>query len=120
METTVLGEILGSRAAEAVLLHIFHHGESYGRAISADFGLTLFPIQRQLDKFEKAGVLVSKRQGRTLVFMWNEKSRVARRMKSLVEAVYDGLSLDEREKIFHVRRRPRSKDKPVIYRAPGS
>lgn len=115
MEMTILGDVLGGRAAEAVLLHIYHYGESYGRAIASDSEMTLFPIQRQLDKFEKAGVLACKKHGRTLVFTWNAKSRFAMRMKSLVEVVYEGMSLEEREGRFPVRRRPRSKDKPVIY-----
>ncbi len=112
---TVLGEVFGGRAAEAVLLHVCHYGDSYGRAISSDFGLTLFPVQRQLDKFEKAGVLVRKEQGKTVVFTWNAKSRFAKRMRNLVEVVYEGMSLEEREIRFPVRRRPRSKDKPIIY-----
>ena len=115
---TVLGDVLGSRAAEAVLLHVYHYGESYGRAVSSDFGLTLYPIQRQLDKFEKAGVLVRKTHGRTVVFTWNAKSRFAKRMKDLVEVVYEGMPLEEREARFSVRRRPRSKDKPIIYHKP--
>jgi len=115
MELTVLGEVMGGRAAEAVMLHLCHYGESYGRAIASDFGVTLYPIQRQLDKFEKAGVLVRKNHGKTVVFAWNAKSRFAKRMKSLVEVVYEGMSLEEREARFSVRRRPRSKDKPVIY-----
>ncbi|HEX7260326.1 MAG TPA: hypothetical protein VF258_00770 [Luteolibacter sp.] len=118
MEMTVLGEVFGGRAAEAVLLHVFHYNESYGRAISSDFGLTLFSVQRQLDKFEKAGVLVRKQQGKTVVFMWNAKSRFAKRMKNLVEVVYEGMSLEERETRFSVRRRPRAKDKPIIYSKP--
>jgi len=113
MQSTVLGEVFGSRAADAVLLHIFHYGESYGRAISNDVGMTLFPVQRQLDKFEKAGVLICKKQGRTLVFTWNIKSRFARHVRDLVGVVYDNMSLDEREVRFPTRRRPRSKDKPV-------
>jgi hypothetical protein len=118
MEMTVLGEVFGGRAAEAVLLHIFHYGESYGRAISSDFETTLFPVQRQLDKFEKAGVLVCKKQGKTLVFTWNAKSRFAKRMKDLVEVVYEGMTLEERERRFSIRRRPRAKDKPIIYSKP--
>jgi len=115
---TVLGEVFGGRAADAVLLHIYHYGESYGRAISTDVDMTLFPIQKQLDKFEKAGVLVCKKQGRTLVFTWNTKSRFARQIKNLVEVVYEGMSLEERESRFPTRRRPRSKDKPIIYSKP--
>jgi hypothetical protein len=81
-------------------MHVYHYGESYGRAISSDFGLTVFPVQRQLDKFEKAGVLVRKKQGKTVVFTWNAKPRFAKRMKTLVEVVYQEMSLDEREARF--------------------
>lgn len=115
MELTALGEVFGGSAAEAVMLHVYHYGESYGRAISSDFNISLFPVQRQLDKFERAGVLVCKKQGKTLLFTWNLKSRFAKRVKDLVEVVYEGMSLEEREMRFPVRRRPRTKDKPIIY-----
>jgi hypothetical protein len=118
MEMTTLGEVFGGSAAEAVLLHLYHYGESYGRAISSDFNITLFSVQRQLDKFEKAGVLVCKKQGKTLVFTWNAKSRFAMRMKELVAVVYEGMSLEERETLFPTRRRPRSKEKPITYSKP--
>ncbi len=118
MEMTVIGELFGGKPAEAVLLHVFHYGESYGRAIASDFKMTLFPVQRQLDKFEKAGVLVCKKQGNTLLFTWNAKSRIAKRVKDLVEVVYDGMSLDEREARFPVRRRPRGKGKPIMQANP--
>ncbi len=114
----MLGEVFGGKAAEAVLLHVYHYSESYGRAISSDFDLTLFPIQRQRDKFERAGVLVRKNHGKTVVFTWNAKSRFGKRMKSLVEVVYEGMSLEEREIRFPVRRRPRAKDKPIMYNKP--
>lgn len=115
---TALGEVFGGIAAESVLLHVYHYGESYGRAISSDFDIALFSVQRQLDKFEKAGVLVCKKHGKTLVFTWDAKSRFAARVKDLVEVVYEGLSLEEREKRFSVRRRPRAKDKPIVYSGP--
>ena len=116
---TILGDLVGSRSAEAALLHLFHHGESYGRAIAADMGVSLDSVQRQLDKFEKAGILVSTRQGRTLVYGWNPKSRFATRLKDLVSVVYEGIPLDVTGRIFPTRRRPRAKDKPVISKSGG-
>lgn len=113
MDSGVLAELFGSRAAEAVLLHLYHYGESYGRAVSADLEVSLDSVQRQLNKFERSGVMVSKRQGRTLLYSWNPKSRVAKRLKDLVAVVYDGIPLDRRQKMFHTRRRPRAKDKPI-------
>ena len=118
MKLTFLADLTGSRAAEAVLLHIYHYGESYGRAISSDLKVSLDSVQRQLDKLEGAGLLVCKRQGRTLVYTWNAKKRAANRLKDLVGIAYEGMSLEVREMRFSVRRRPRSKDKPVIYSKP--
>jgi hypothetical protein len=113
MDSGILAELFGSRAAEAVLLHLYHYGESYGRAVSSDLEISLDSVQRQFDKFERSGVMVSKRQGRTLLYRWNPKSRVSKRLQDLVAVVYDGIPLQSREKLFHTRRRPRGKDKPL-------
>jgi hypothetical protein len=113
MRSTALAEMFGSRAAESVLLHAFHHGETYGRAVAADFSVSLDSVQRQLEKFERSGVFVSKRQGRTLVFSWNPKSRVALRLRDLVAVIHEGIPVDQKTRMFP-RRRPRAKDKPVL------
>lgn len=113
MNLTSLGDILGNRSAEAALLHLFHYGETYGRAISNDLNLSLEPIQRQLEKFRLAGVLVSKKQGRTLIYTWNPKSRAASRLKDLVEVCYQSIPQERRTELFSTRRRPRAKDKPT-------
>jgi hypothetical protein len=114
MLTTALQDLFGGKAAEAVLLSMFHYGESYGRAVSRDFAVSLDSVQRQLDRFERSGALVCKRQGRTLVYSWNPKSRVASRLRDLTGVIYDGLSSEARQQLFAERRQPRSKDKPVI------
>ncbi len=114
MKLTFLADLLGSSAAEAALLHLFHYGESYGRAISADFGVSLDSVQRQLDKLERNGMLICKWQGRTLVYHWNPKSRAAARLKDLVSVAYDGMSPEISMEKFATRRGHRSKDKPVI------
>ena len=114
MNLTVLGDLFGSRAAESVLLHVLHYGETYGRAVSADFSISLDSVQRQLEKFQRSGVLVSKRQGRTLVYSWNPKARIAEKVKDLVALVYEGIPRQRRTEIFANRRRPRAKDKPVV------
>lgn len=114
MKWTVLADLWGSRAAEAALLHLFHYGESHGRAVSRDFSVSLDSVQRQLDRFERTGILVCKSQGRTLVYSWNGKSRLAKRMRELVDVAYSGLSAEAKSQLFSERRQPRAKDKPVI------
>lgn len=116
MNSTALADLFGSRAAESVLLHLYHYGETHGRAVSADFSISLDSVQRQLEKFARSGTLVSKVQGRTHVYRWNPKSRLAGRLKELVAVVYDGIPLEKRVILFAVRRRPRAKGKVVIQR----
>jgi DNA-binding transcriptional ArsR family regulator len=118
MKLTFLADLTGSLAAEAALLHLFHHGETYGRAVSADFGVSLDSVQKQLDKLERTGILISKWQGRTLIFNWNPKSRAASRLKDLVGVAYEGISSEISSMKFATRRRHRSKDKPIIYSEP--
>lgn len=111
---TALQDLFGGKAAEAVLLALFHQGEIYGRAVARDFGIALDGVQRQLERFERSGVLVCRRQGRTLVYQWNPKSRLSTRLRDLVGVVYDGLGLEEKQEMFKARHQPRAKDKPVI------
>jgi len=112
--STALQDLFGGKAAEAVLLALFHDGESYGRAIARDSGVSLDAVQRQLERFERSGAIVCKRQGRTLVYTWNPKSRIAARLRDLTGVIYDGLSLEAKQAMFPERRQPRAKDKPVI------
>ena len=57
-----------------------------------NFGISLDSVQRKLDKVAQTGILISKWQGRRLVFTWNPKSRSAMRLKDLVAVAYDGIS----------------------------
>jgi hypothetical protein len=59
-------------------------------------------------------VLVSKQQGRTIVYTWNPKARITEKVKDLVGLVYDSIPLKHRATMFAERRRPRAKDKPVV------
>ena len=52
----MLKGILGNASAEKVLLYIEQYGEGYAKAFE---GTTLHMVQRQLERFEGAGLLVS-------------------------------------------------------------
>ena len=56
----MLEGIFGNKSAERVLLHVLHCGEIHASAIAQDYEMALNPIKSQLDRFERAGVLVSK------------------------------------------------------------
>ena len=68
--------------------------------MARDFGVSLVSVQRQLERFERSGTLVRKPQGRTLVYFWNPKSRLAGRLRDLVAVVHEGMSVEAKETLF--------------------
>lgn len=112
-----LETLLGNRTAAKLMLYLFHYGEAYATAAARDLGTALSPMQRQLDKFEAGGWLVSKSVGTTRLYSFNPKLPATRRLRDLIAVFYEGISLEERERLFHERRRPRRRGKPVVNRA---
>ncbi|MEN0058490.1 MAG: winged helix-turn-helix domain-containing protein, partial [Bdellovibrio sp.] len=101
----MLEKIFGNRTAEKVLLHIYHYGESHASGIAQDFDVALNPIIQQLNRFELAGVLISKEAGRTRIYSFNPKSPLTKPVRELIELTYDSIPLAERQSIFQTRRR---------------
>jgi predicted transcriptional regulator len=109
----MLEGIFGNKTAEKVLLHIFHYGESHASAIAKDFAIAVNPVVQQLNRFERAGILVSKESGRSRVYSFNPKSVFNKPIQDIIEKAYESIPLTERQKLFETRRRPRRKGKPV-------
>jgi DNA-binding transcriptional ArsR family regulator len=76
--------------------------------------ITLSQVQKQLDKFEAAGILVSKKMGTVRIYSFNPKLGVTKKIRELIQVFYDSIPLEQREVMFHEWRRPRRKGKPVI------
>ncbi len=110
----MLDKILGSETAMKIMLHLIHYVEIYPSAVSKDYKIALSAVQKQFARFEEAGVLVSKLVGKTRVYKFNMKSKVAKTFHDLVRLYYDGLSPSDKEQIFSERRRPRRAGKPII------
>ena len=111
---TALEAVLGNRTAVTVMLYLFHYGEAYPTGIAKDLGIALSPVQRQLDKFETAGILVSRTVGNTRVYTFNPRQPLTPKLKELIQVVYEAMTVSERRKLFPARRRPRRRGKPVI------
>ena len=103
--------LLGSKNAERVLLYIFARDEGYAREIASFYGTDLKPIQMQLDKFEKSGVLVSRSVGRTRPYVFNPRYPFLAELKSLLEKALSFYPTKEQEELTMNRRRPRAKGK---------
>ena len=110
----MLDKILGSDSAMKIMFHLIHYGEIYPSAVAKDYQISLSGVQKQFQRFEEAGILVSKLVGKSRVYLFNKKSPVVKPFIELIKVYYDGLSLQDKELLFGERRRPRRPGKPVL------
>lgn len=110
----MLETILGNETAAKIMLYLIHYNEAYASGISKDMEITLSQVQKQLDKYEIGGLLVSQKLGNMRIYKFNSKLGITKKFIKLVESFYESIPLKEREELFDIRRRPRRKDKPVI------
>lgn len=110
----MLEGIFGNRTAEKVLLYLLQYEEGYASAIAKTFeDVSLSMAQNQLERFERAGALVSRKQGRTRVFTWNPRWPFLAELQALLAKELEALPEWERERYFRQRRRPRRRGKPL-------
>jgi hypothetical protein len=113
-EVSVLEGIFGNASAEKVLLYLEQYGEGYATAIARTFDdLSLNMAQRQLDRFERAGPLLSTLKGRTRLYTWNPRYPFRLELRPLLAKALDFLPAAERRRYFAERRRPRAGGKPL-------
>jgi hypothetical protein len=105
--------LLGSKNAERVLLYIFARNEGYPREIARFFNTDLKSIQKQMDKLEAGGVLVSRKVGRTRPYIFNPRYPFLNELKSLLEKALSFYSVKEQEELTMNRRRPRARGKAL-------
>ena len=109
----MLEAIFGSKNRERVLQFILANGDGYAKEIADFYGTSVDPIQKQLEKMELGGVLVSKSVGRTRLFVFNPRYAFLNELKALLEKAREYYSPEEIEALTMVRKRPRRTGKPL-------
>lgn len=109
---TVLEPLLGSRNSERILIFLIARDEGYATEIARHFGTGLFGVQKQLDRLEAGGVLVSRRVGRTRVYAFNPRYPMRKELGGLLRKTLAFYPAEEREALLLNRRRPRRRGKP--------
>ena len=105
--------LLGSENSERVLIFLLARENGYAREISQFFDTNLYAIQRQLDKLETGGILVSRTVGRTRLYQFNPRYSFLEELKSLLAKAFSFYPESVREELLMNRRRPRSRGKPL-------
>ena len=109
----ILSGLLGNETAAKVLLYLENYSTGYPRGISTAFQVPISQVQRQLEKFEREGILASKLVGKTRTYVWNPRCFYVEELRSILKKATAALPDSEIEKYFRQRSRPRRAGKPL-------
>ncbi len=109
-----LETLLGGRAATKLLLFIENYGEGYASKIAKNFAMPLSEVQKQLSKFENAGILVSRKIGTSRVYTWNPRDPGLKGLRLLLrDTLEKGIPESTLREFYRERQRPRRKGKTL-------
>lgn len=103
----MLEELFGSKNRERVLQYIFANGEGYAKEIADFYQSSIDPIQKQLERLELGSILVSKKVGRTRLFMFNPRYAFKNELEALLAKAREYYAPEEVERLTKQRKRPR-------------
>ena len=109
----MLEPLLDSKIKERILLALLVRQEIYARDVAALFRASLSPIQNQIKKMERGGVLVSRQKGRTRLYSFNPRYPFLTELKKLLSKALQFIPKKEKEKYYTPRLRPRRAGKPL-------
>ncbi len=111
--TPALEAVFGNRTAASVLLFLENYDSGHASRIAKAYEIPLYAVQKQLQKLEAAGVLVSRKVGRTRVFEFNPRNPMTERLRQFLAAELRALPEDITAEYFRERQRPRRSGKPL-------
>jgi hypothetical protein len=111
---TTLEAIFAGKAAARVLLFIENYGEGYASQVAKSFEMPVSEVQKQLSKFENAGILVSRTVGTSRIYTWNPRDPGLKGLQILLrDTLENGIPEETIKKIYRQRQRPRRKGKAL-------
>ena len=109
----MLESLFGSKCREQVLQYILANDSGYGTQIKNFYKSGLDPIQKQLEKLELGGVLVSQNIGKTIVYSFNPRYTFLDELKNLLIKARKYYKPELIEQLTMSRKRPRRQGKPL-------
>ena len=109
----MIESVVGSINCERVLVFLAAREEGYAREIASFFTSSLAPIQKQLDKLEAGGVLVSRTAGRTRLYNFNPRYPFLDELTAFLNKAISFYDQDLQARLLLDRRRPRRRGKPL-------
>jgi len=85
------------KVTERILFFMNYHGETFSTEIAHKFEFHLYGVQKQFNRFEKAGMVRSRYVGRTRVFSWNPDWPMLRELRAFLSRAFEEMDKEEKE-----------------------
>lgn len=111
----MLESIFGNVVIEKVLFFLLMNQKCYPSQVKDVFQGQLYSFQRALGRLEKGGVVVSHKEGKTLIYQFNPRYPFLKELLTFLQKAYTFLPEELREKYYEpiIRKRPRRAGKPL-------
>lgn len=111
----MLEYLFGNPVIEKVLFFLELNEKCYPSQLKGVFQSPLYSFQRALQRLERGGVIVSHKEGKTLIYQFNPRYPFLSELKALLIKAYNFFPDEIKEK-YHkptARKRPRRQGKPL-------
>lgn len=105
--------LLRAESQERILLYLLARDKGYGKAIADFYNTALNPIQKQLQRLEGDGVLVSRALGNLREYELNPRYAFISPLKALLKKALSAQTPALQQRLLISRKRPRKADKPI-------
>jgi hypothetical protein len=111
----MLEYLFGNPVIEKILFYLLMNQRCYPSQLKATFHIPLYSFQRALGRLERGDVIVSHKEGKTLIYQFNPRYPFLNDLKAFLAKAYSCLPEDIRQKYYEpvVRKRPRRLGKPL-------
>jgi len=103
----MIENLLGNATLEKILLSAQRYGDIYANDIANTFDISLYCVQKQFQKMERSGVMVSRLYGKVRLYQFNPNYPLLNELRLLLNKTFDFLPKRDIEKYYMKRQRPR-------------
>lgn len=96
----MLALLFGNQNIERTLLFTLVNGSCYGMQLHRLLGVPLTPLQKALQRLEKAQVLTGRQQGKTVIYQFNPAYPLLSELETLLQKAYSQLSPEEKRRYY--------------------
>jgi len=111
----MLESLFGNPIIEKILFYLLLNEKTYPTQLRKVFQKPLYSFQRALGRLEKGGIVVSYKEGKTVIYEFNPRYPFLTELMEFLQKAYDSFPLKFRQKYYEPidRKRPRRQGKPL-------